>query len=87
MVEALAFDMLHGEKLGTSALFDRVDGDDVGVIQRRGGLRFLDEAAPAFRICDLLGWEFEQAHVEIGQNQQLTNRIKQRLWPDGNLAV
>ena len=56
-VERLAGDILHGDVVAPLVLIDVVDRDDVGVIQRGGGLGFLDEALLALRVGDGLGAE------------------------------
>jgi hypothetical protein len=38
LVEALAVDELHGQEMGAVVLLHRVDGDDVGMIERRDAL-------------------------------------------------
>ena len=44
-VERHAIDELHRDERRAVVLVDLVDGDDVRVVERRGGARFLDEAA------------------------------------------
>ena len=44
LVEALAVDELHRDDVADFRLLDREDGDDVGVRQRRHGLRLATEA-------------------------------------------
>ena len=47
LIERLALDELHRDEVDAVFAADVVDGDDAGMVQRRGGLRFLDEAAAA----------------------------------------
>ena len=56
-VEALAPHVLHHDELGAVGRLDLVDGDDVGMVEGRGGLRFLDEAAAAIRVRQAVGGE------------------------------
>ncbi len=44
LAERLAVDQLHGQKTDPVVFFDRVDGDDVGVIERREHLRLAFES-------------------------------------------
>jgi hypothetical protein len=48
--ESLAFDVLHGEEALAVGLFDRVDGDDVRVVEGRDGLHLALEARETLRI-------------------------------------
>ena len=53
--QRFAGDVLHHHELGVAFGDDVVNGDDVGMIQRGSGLRFLDEAAAALRIAGARG--------------------------------
>ena len=44
LVQALAFQQLHGDEVLAVAFLDGIDGADVGVVERRGGARLLLEA-------------------------------------------
>ncbi len=48
--EGLALDVLHGEEALAVGLFDRVDGDDVGVVEGGDGLDLALEAGEALRV-------------------------------------
>jgi hypothetical protein len=50
LVKRLAISELHDDEGLAVVLGDFVDGDDVGMIERGGGLGFLDEARAAVRI-------------------------------------
>ncbi len=54
-VERLAAHELHGEKRNAVRLLDRVDRDDVGVVQRRDGARLAPEALDPLRRSRHLG--------------------------------
>ena len=49
--QRLAADELHHHEFRIAFGNDVVDGDDVGMIQRGSGLRFLNESAPALRFA------------------------------------
>ena len=49
LVERLALHVLHGDEVDAVRLVDVVDRDDVGVVERGGGLGFLDEARACAR--------------------------------------
>ena len=49
-VERLARYQFHGNEVDAVETVDLVDGDDVGMTQRRGGLSLMDQAASAFRV-------------------------------------
>ena len=49
--QRFALHVLHHHEFGVAFRNDVVNGDDVGVVQRGGGLRFLDEAAAALGIA------------------------------------
>jgi len=56
-VEGFSDNTLHRNEINTVGLPDVVDCDDVRVIQRRRGLRFLHEATLSLRISDLVRWQ------------------------------
>ena len=49
-VEGLALDQLHREEPAAAVLLDRVDGDDVGVVERGEGARLTLEAGQALGV-------------------------------------
>jgi hypothetical protein len=49
--------VFHRDEVRPAVLADVVDGDDVGMVQRGGGARFLDESLAAFRARCALGPE------------------------------
>ncbi len=63
--EPLALDQLHGEEADTLGLLDRVDRDDVGMIQRGQGLGLPLEAVEPLRICGQLGRQHLQGHLAV----------------------
>ena len=70
LVEGLALDQLHRDEVAVACLRDLVDRDDVRVVQRRGRLRFLNEASPL-----LLGLSL--ASVVRGQELQRGAPVQQ----------
>ena len=56
-VERLPVDELHDDVVAAGVFVDLVDGDDVGVVQRRGSFGFLDEAGAAFGVGELTAGE------------------------------
>jgi hypothetical protein len=50
-VEALPSDVLHHDEIVAVCRLDFVNRDDVWVIQRRGGVRFLDKPAAAVLVA------------------------------------
>jgi hypothetical protein len=50
LVECLALDKLHNNEVDTVVAGDIVDSDDVGMIECRGGLGFLDKSPFAIRV-------------------------------------
>ena len=57
LAERLALDIFHDNEVGAIVTGDVMDGDDVGMIEGRGGFGFLDEAPLAIRIGDEFGWK------------------------------
>ena len=57
LLERLAGHELHHHEVGSIRLVDLVDGDDVGVVQRRRGFGLLNEALLAGFVFQLLGAE------------------------------
>ena len=49
-IQCLAVDELHDDVVHTAGLADIVDGNDVGMVQRRGGLGLPHEPASAFLV-------------------------------------
>ena len=62
-VERLAGDAFHRNKVNTISLADVVNGDDVGVVQRRSRLRFLHEALLTLGVGNLLRREDFDGHL------------------------
>ena len=56
-VERLALHVLHHDEVEAVGLGDVVDGDDVGVVERRGRLGLLHETPLALRVGHLVGGE------------------------------
>ena len=54
IVQRLAFHVLHGDEMHAVGFLDVVDGDNVGVIERRSRFSFLHEAAPPLRVLHLV---------------------------------
>ena len=52
LVQSLAFDILHGDIVQPILLIDVVNGDDVGMVQRRGGFGLLHESPFALGVSD-----------------------------------
>jgi hypothetical protein len=67
-VERLALHVLHGDEVDALGLIDVVDGDDVGMIQRRSCSGLLNKPPPAVGISHALwGQHFERHHAaELG---------------------
>src|ERR1051326_7007529 len=69
LIQGVARHVLHGNEIGAGGLIDVVNSDDVGVIESRSGLGFVDEAALPFGVADffrrkkLERYEAVQAHV------------------------
>ena len=57
VVEGQALDRLHHDVWLAERLADFVDGDDVGMVQRGRGARFLREASQPIDVCRVLGGE------------------------------
>ena len=54
-IEALAPDVLHHDEIVAVRRLDLVNGDDVWMIECRGGLRLLHEAAAAILVGEAVG--------------------------------
>ena len=50
-----ALDQLHGHEVDVLVAAALVDGNDIGVVERGGRLRFLNEARPALGVPHLFG--------------------------------
>ena len=64
-VQALPTHVLHHDEIVAVCRLDLVDGDDVRVVQRRGGVRFLDKPAPAIVVADTISRQYLDRHVAI----------------------
>ena len=64
-VERCALDQLHGEERHAVDFLDRVDGDDVGVVQRGDRAGFAREPAAVFGVVGLEDFERDVA-LEAG---------------------
>ncbi len=61
--QAAPLDQLHGQEARARVLLDRVEGDDVGVVERRDGARFALQAGESLgRGGEVRGQELER-HV------------------------
>jgi hypothetical protein len=58
-------DEFHHDEIDAVGGLDFVNGDDVGVIQRRSGLRFLDKASPTVLIFEAIGGQNLDRHVAV----------------------
>mgnify|MGYP000343782303 CR=1 FL=1 len=56
LIQPLAIDVAHGEEVDALVLLDRVDGDDVRMLERGDGRGLALEASPAIRSSSL-SWE------------------------------
>ncbi len=65
LVERPALDVLHYDEVHAVVAVDVVEGDDVGVIQRAGGLGLLDEALLASRIGRFAGGQDFDRHGSV----------------------
>ena len=54
-IEALAAHVLHDDEIVAVRRLDLVDGDDVRVIEGRGGVRFLHKPPPTIVVADAIG--------------------------------
>ena len=54
-IEALATHVLHHDEIVAVGRLDLVNGDDVRVIEGRGGVCFLDKPAAAILVADAIG--------------------------------
>ncbi|NUM69147.1 hypothetical protein HUU39_28430 [candidate division KSB1 bacterium] len=57
LAQGLAFHEFHDDEVNAILFVNVVNGANIGMIQRRGGLRFLGEAEKAFLVGDEMGWE------------------------------
>ena len=55
LVQRPSLDELHGEEVGAVVLLDGIDGDDVGMVERRDGLGLALESLPALEVVRELG--------------------------------
>ena len=62
-IEALAPDVLHHDEVVAVRRFDLVNGDDVRMIERRGGLRLLHEPAAAILVRQAVGGQHLDRHL------------------------
>ena len=65
LLQGLAGDVLHHHVLRVALRQDVVDGNDIGVIQRGSGLRFLNEAAAAVWIASFAGRQHLHGHNAV----------------------
>jgi hypothetical protein len=65
LLQRLAAHVLHRDKIHAVFRSDVVDGNYVGMVQRRGGLRLLHEAPLALRVRDLFGGQHLQRHQPV----------------------
>jgi hypothetical protein len=65
LLQALALDKLHGQKLNAGVLFDREQGDDVRMIEPGDDFRFALEALEANRIGSEIGGKHLDRDVAI----------------------
>jgi hypothetical protein len=61
-IEALTGHVLHHDEVIAPSRFDFVNGDDVRVIECRGGLRLLDEPPTAILIRQTVGGQYLDRH-------------------------
>ena len=66
--EGLAVDELHGEEVGAVRFLDRVEDDDIGVVERRDGAGLALEAGEAFGVAGEVGRQDLQGNsaAELG---------------------
>jgi hypothetical protein len=84
-VERLALHVLHGEEVDALGLIDVVNGDDVGVIQRRGCPSFLNEPPLAVGIshwrwaisCEASGSCFRADHMLIESEHSMAREDRE----------
>lgn len=65
LIERLAFDELHGQKMDAIAFFDGKNGDDVRVIQRSDDARFALETSQAVGIVRHFGGQDFESYVAL----------------------
>lgn len=63
--QRLPLDELHGEEVHVAGLLDRVDGDDVGVVERGDGLGLALEALAALAVGADRGWEHLEGDAAV----------------------
>ena len=68
MLESLAVEEFHGDKLLAALLPDFVDGADIGMIESRSGLSLAFEAREGLRIASDLGREEFESHEAVEIN-------------------
>ena len=64
-VNALALHKLHHDEVAAVGRLDLVNGDDVRMVERGCGLRFLHEAPTAALVCDSFSGEHLDGDVTI----------------------
>ncbi len=64
-VQRLAVHVLHGDKQLAVGFIDIVDMNDIRMIQRGCGLRFLHEAPPPVRVAQRLRQQYLQRHIPV----------------------
>ena len=88
-VERLSFDELHREEVDALGLFDRVERDDVRMVQRGDGAGFALEAREAIGIARRLGGQHLErdvaAELRVGRAVDLTHGARANL--RGNTVV
>ena len=65
LVQGLALDQFHDQEVGAGFFFDRVDRDDVGMIELGEDLRFPSEASVAVGIRRPLGGQSLDRHLAV----------------------
>ena len=64
-IEALPAHVLHHDEIVAVGRLDLVDGDDVRMIEGRGGVGFLDKPAAAILVADAIGRQYLDGHLTI----------------------
>src|SRR5271163_2762761 len=62
-VERLTFHQLHGEKVDAVAFLDRIDGDDVGMVELGKGLRLAAKAPQSLGILRHLSRQYFERYI------------------------
>ena len=71
--QRLAFDKLHREEAPILDITDLIDGDDVRVVERGGGARFLFEAAKRVGVARQL--RTEQLHGDLSLEAAILREV------------